>query len=147
MPTWFVKIISIFILIIGIESQACSCVPPGPIEPDFERTPWIFAARVLTQYEIPSEHGGILAAELEVLKTWKGEAQDRTRVLTMGNEAACGFSFRVGGEYLIWAHSDNNSMLWTNLCTRTGAMTNRAVKKDLAWLEGRNNWGHPTDPS
>lgn len=54
---------------------------------------------------------------LEVIESLKGSARGRVQVVTPKDEAACGFPFKVGETYLVFAKQKvGETELFTDLC-------------------------------
>ena len=103
--------------------QACSCVrPPGPL-PSLEASDAVFSGRVVA-VEIVSTGNRLDMKKVtfEVLDCWKGPVTDRVVVYTALYDAACGFWFTEGAEYLVYARSTPGKGLETGLCSRTQAL-------------------------
>ena len=64
------------------------------------------------------------------------EATD-VEVLTGLGDSDCGYGFRLGGQYLVYAHSDNNKTLQTSICTRTRPISEATA--DLEYIRGLSN--------
>lgn len=101
------------------QAAACSCsLPPAPLDALVE------AEAVFTGFVTSLRQGrdgmlgGELTAELRVSRLWKGTLRTTYVVSTAEQESACGRSFRLGTEYLVYAYGDP-SLLATSLCTRT----------------------------
>jgi len=58
----------------------------------------------------------------QVREVWKGPQQPTLTVQSMRNDASCGFSFKLGKDYIVYAESRNGT-LDTNICTRTNRIT------------------------
>jgi len=70
-----------------------------------------------------------LEVTLKVEKVWKGEPKEIIKVHTAGSTAACGYPFKKGETYLVYAVSDEADPIRVSLCSRT-APVGRA-KEDL----------------
>lgn len=55
-------------------------------------------------------------------------------VITGMGSGDCGYDFRVGGQYLVYAHRDANNQLATGICSRTRLLSE--ASEDLAYFEG-----------
>ena len=55
-------------------------------------------------------------------------------VMTGWGDADCGFGFRLGGQYLVYAYSTEQKVLATSICTRTRPLSD--AKADLEFIEG-----------
>ncbi len=62
--------------------------------------------------------GDILLVSMTVNRVWKGEIGTTTVVKTDAGEAACGFNFKPGSEYIVYAANDGGP-LYTNVCMLT----------------------------
>lgn len=56
--------------------------------------------------------------QFQVSETWKGTTAGRVTARTADNEAACGYGFRTGVEYLVYA-DPGGDQLQVSLCSRT----------------------------
>lgn len=54
-------------------------------------------------------------------------------VQTAWGEAACGYGFRLGGQYLVYAYSNHDKALETSICTRTRPLSDAA--EDLKYID------------
>ncbi len=86
-------------------------------------------------------------------RAWKGAQSDTLAVYTMRGSAACGFDFKIGEEYLIyadsasaedsiaanWLHGTPYPALFTSLCSRTTALSSTRASEDLFAL-GQPVW-------
>lgn len=58
-------------------------------------------------------------------------------ILTGMGDADCGYGFRLGGQYLVYAYSHGEKMLSTNICTLTRLLSEAA--DDLEYIRGLSN--------
>jgi ketosteroid isomerase-like protein len=111
---------------------ACSCSNPAlegksveqQIAEAKERAAVIFSGKVVEiigDKNSGDETSGEFEVKLNVLESWKGIAASRISVFTANSSSLCGYTFRVGESYLIYAHdfSNGKQKLETNICTRT----------------------------
>ena len=66
---------------------------------------------------------------------WKGDVEKEVRVTTLKSSNACGFPFRKGEEYLIYARTvgrGKDKRLSAGLCSRTKRLSD--AKEDLSEL-------------
>ena len=119
------------------EALACSCLPPGTPQEEMAK-PWsasVFRGRVL-QVE---PRGGLIErhhVSFAVSTVWQGPRDPLRLVSTATDSAACGYSFRVGEEYLVYEHEGG-----VMLCSRTRPASDAA--SDLALLGP----GQPATPA
>jgi len=112
---------------------ACSCaVPPSP-KVALEQTTAVFAGKVVNIEQ--SERA--LKVTLNVSRYWKGITAPTAVVTTATNSAACGYSFKADGEYLVYANDvRGHNELVTSICSRTKLL--ESAKADLTELgEGK----------
>ncbi len=57
-------------------------------------------------------------------------------VLTGLGDADCGYGFRLGGQYLVYAYGDNGKTLSTSICTRTRLLSDATA--DLEYIRGQS---------
>ena len=111
-------------------ATACSCVALTPAQA-FERADTVFVGKVVS-FKVRS---GLLgqssvdpaSAQFAVEEVWKGPRQETLTIRTVRSEGSCGFNFRDGLTYLVYARDGQ-----TGLCDRT-ALAIHAVE-DLAAL-------------
>src|SRR5262249_47611344 len=104
-------------------ARACSCAP-SDFYADFAASNAIFIGEVLDISSPGTEDPPLVSVTMRVETTWKGELPTpTTHVLTASSGASCGFSFRVGARYLVYAYRPEvapaSDELWATLCTRT----------------------------
>lgn len=137
--------IAIFVLLalaIPRTAGACSCGTVTPREA-LLGCDAVFAGRVVAvdpgdvMLDITSSRD-VLHVRVEVSATWKGPRSPVLTIRTAGDEAVCGVSFVLGEEYLIYAWEAGETLLATNLCSRTGLLA--MATEDLAAL------GAPSSP-
>lgn len=118
------------VLLVAARPSACSCVPPGPPEAEFERADQVFAGEVESISTV-GEH--LLAVRLRIIRGFKGATTGGTiTVRTASDSAACGYDFVRGGAYLVYA-GESNGLPHVSLCSRTVEL-NRA-SEDLEALD------------
>ena len=102
--------------------DACSCAPrPADlvegVRGAFTRADCVFVG-VVEQVRLVDEH--VEETTFHVLRSWKGERA--SRVITRINVqcCACGYSFDVGKQYLVYGYErDTDSFVTTSICSRT----------------------------
>ncbi len=117
---------------------ACSCLEPPAVEEALERSKAVFMGKVIEIKEQKILGGGTTNRILfEVVKTWKGESQSQI-FITTGQPGAgdCGYDFRKGEEYLVYANRTSiygyNVDLSTVVCDRTNKLSE--AEDDLVLL-------------
>ena len=100
-------------------TTACSCTEWPTFEQAYLESQAIFRGTVTAIRSAETPYFGLWVT-LQVSAWWKGEPPHIVEILTGESEAACGFPFFVGTEYLVYAQLWNQSgPLWTHLCWRT----------------------------
>lgn len=100
---------------------ACTCVPSKRPAEELELASAVFSGKVV---EV-RKHGrseDIFAgveAVLRVGRVWKGVEGATVSVFTASHSAACGYGFKGGRTYLVYAHKDAQGRLSTGICGRT----------------------------
>ena len=132
-------IIFISILLIGFFpsiTNACSCAELPSVEVEFERSQAVFSGRVVDVREKRSLNGYTSKSVLfEVTNTWKGVEQSQIIITTGQGGGDCGFDFKVGQEYLVYANESTMygaKSLVSTICDRTDELI--VLQKDLTIL-------------
>jgi hypothetical protein len=124
----FCSVLSVIVTSTPSPAFACSCAYERSIKEELKTSEEVFAGKVLGIKEerelsiefspttfLPS-HKSVL---FEVTKSFKGVTQSQILIKTMLHEAACGYDFQVGKEYLVYANELRPEFLETNICDRT----------------------------
>lgn len=136
---------------------ACSCLPPGPPDAEFDRAGAVLTATALDVpaapgetsiylYRVLHEIDDVLGTELgarewmrpvvfEVDASWKGVETTRAVIWTGYGGGDCGVPFAEGNRYLIYARLSDGD-LHTSICSRTAEL--HAAAEDLAALSSRS---------
>ena len=61
-------------------------------------------------------------AIMDVQRVWKGVVKSRISVFTSSCMLSCGYAFYKGGEYLVYASTNQEGKLITSICSRTGSL-------------------------
>ncbi|MDQ4123149.1 MAG: hypothetical protein M3209_17065 [Acidobacteriota bacterium] len=105
---------------------ACECRQRNDFEQEFSFSKAVFVGEVV---EIDkSTPDAVITFEVE--KVWKGSKSRTIAVRTNNQGKACGFNFRQGEKYLIYAYDDG--VLRTSICTRTAEI--KSADNDLKKL-------------
>jgi hypothetical protein len=95
-------------------AYACSCMVPRPVERELADSSAVFSGEVIDVEKRPQ----VSTVTFRVSKLWKGKQQETRTVSTPSSDAACGYPFKEGREYLVYAHGKEES-LKDNVCGRT----------------------------
>ncbi|ASS76248.1 hypothetical protein CIG75_15725 [Tumebacillus algifaecis] len=119
-------------------SFACSCVQPGPPQEALEKAGAVFSGKV-TKVTKTRE---FINVEFEVNTAWKGVSDRTLTVLTsIGGEVSCGFDFKTGKEYLVYASKMNSGALEASFCSRTRLLD--SASSDLQELGSGTTFDRP----
>lgn len=112
-------------------ATACSCVPPGTPYEELQRSDFVFAGRVLAVGTDPAAGAfGRVRVRFQRIRTFGASPDNDSDVVFTGpHEAACGFRFRRGAYYIVYAN-ENDGSYHTSICTRTARLSD--AEEDLA---------------
>ncbi len=97
-------------------ADACSCPPPPAPDKALEVTHAVFMGKA-TKVAVA---GGVRTTTFKIARTWKGTTGQTIVVKTAEHGATCGYIFKEGESYLVYANHDaKKKQFWTNICTRT----------------------------
>lgn len=113
---------------------ACTCAPAKSAAQELERSTAVFSGKVL---EIKRhKQAEDIFAQVEVVfrveKVWKGVERRTVSVFTSSWSAACGYGFKGGRTYLVYAYGNAEGRLSTSICSRTRRLKN--AREDLGEL-------------
>ena len=143
---WLLPLLLGFLVVRGTVAEACSCAPRsatcGPPE-DFWRVSAVFSGRV-TAIDRAADRGSSAKRRirLQVVEKFRGDVAGTGGDVSVYTDAAalCGFPFRVGKEYFVYARQDQGRLV-TSACSRT-ALLERA-ERDLAYARLATTGGAP----
>jgi hypothetical protein len=116
-------------------AHACSCVVNPDVKTSLENHNAVFEGTVTAKKE-PTKLFTYSSADpvtytFKVNEVWKGKVAPSLTVTSAWSEASCGFEFKEGNRYLVYAR-DNGKTLEVSLCSRTAAYS--SASGDLAEL-------------
>ncbi len=117
MRFWF-SVLCVFSL--ARSSWACSCAPGFTPQQAAAQASAIFLGKA-EKVAAPSSSQpfGEVQVKFKVDRFWKGLTSRHVVVGTWSSSAMCGYGFREGDNYLVYAHIDSQGKLQTSLCSRT----------------------------
>lgn len=138
-------------------AYACSCAELLSPEAGFERSAAVFEGTVISVNR-PSQWRSIInqlisylpfsgrnnlydwyntAVTIDVHRSWKGVEVEEINVFTGRGGGDCGYGFRPGDDYLVYAYElyRSEGRLMTDICTNTKPITSAA--DDLTFLSGQ----------
>ena len=78
--------------------------------------------------------------KFDVIESFEGAEEEKVTVVTGIGGGDCGYGFKPGGTYLVYAHEDDDAgTLGTGICTRTAPVD--AAEDDLAFLRSLSSKG------
>ena len=139
----------LLLLLPARHAAGCSCPGSGPACQSYFQVDAVFAGRVTAISEVPDPDApplrsnelripGSVRVDIMLSDVFRGSVKGTTvSVTTAGSGPACGYTFTVGEEYLVYAHRKNDgSGLAVSLCSRTRRLADAA--EDFAFLKTLN---------
>lgn len=112
-------------------THACTCVSPPPPAKAFAQADAVFMGQIVSFNATSTER--LYIARISVLKIWKGDRESATEIYTAESTAECGYPFRAGETYVIYAYKETSGRHSRNICTRTAPA--KQATEDLSYLE------------
>ena len=118
---------------------ACQCAEAGPPCESFWKADAVFVATVTSR----TPAGEYLSVRLTSDQVFRGDLGGReVEVMTGFGDADCGYPFKVGKQYLVYAsHWGKDQKLYAGICSRTRLLSE--AEEDLAYFRNlpRENTG------
>ena len=95
-------------------ARACSCAKPPEVEKAIETSTAIFVGKVSLVEQ--GKTGTEFNVSLEVRRAYKAI---KGKSVLLFQESMCGFSFKKGKTYLVYATADDEGHLTASICSRT----------------------------
>ena len=110
---------------------ACDCVSPASPCVSAQSAYAVFVGRVVEIADVTLERGqryppASRRVSFAVAETFRGSVKDATAVYTGSGGGDCGYDFRRGKSYLVYAHRASTGELVTGICARTREATKGA---------------------
>lgn len=141
-------ILALFIFVCAftpMDAAACSCVPPGTVQQEFDQSTRVFLGRVTSiERRTPQMDKGLLTVAIEwvkqlfgatppvtdrdfpykrvsfaVTENFKGSPVSRVDLATGMGGGDCGYFFEPNTEYVVYAHGKEGA-LGAGICSLTG---------------------------
>lgn len=119
----------VMVLAAASDSYACSCMAPSPDTPmkkivkDAKSDAGaVFVGKVIAVKTVDgsTDMNAPFYVTIEVTRSWKGVTTMQVEVTTRSSSAACGVSFAVGKEFIVYAYKDaETNTMSASLCSRT----------------------------
>lgn len=123
-------------------AMACSCAFAGPPCRAFVDASAVFVGKVIGIDDAKGAEGGYefygRRVRFAIVEAFTGVAGSNAEVYTGHGGGDCGYGFRSGRSYLVYAYRDaNSSRLVTGICSRTRPVGE--ADEDLSYLRTRND--------
>lgn len=136
---FFVSLALLLLHLCGSYASACTCAFGGsaPCQ-EYWRVDAVFTARVTGSSQVNVEDGDFKytrrLVRLIVEERFRGDVESvETEVVTGWGGGDCGYEFKMGERYIVYAHRDEKDRrLHTSICTRTRPLSEAA--DDLAFM-------------
>lgn len=121
------------------EVHACSCLRAPDAKAALDAADQVVVGRVaeVTRADsgAPRSPGAIpeLRVKLDIERSYKGTNAASLEVFTASNSAACGYPFKRGERYLVYAYTREDGKVAVSLCSRTESADQAAA--DIAVLD------------
>jgi hypothetical protein len=126
----------ICIVMIPSTSFACKCVEPLSVEAVLDQSKAVFVGKVMDIKGHKKNYYNLIL--FDVTKTWKGVSESEVLITASQSESECGFNFKEGEEYLVYAnqypseYDEVEHYLSTGICDRTSELNE--AEEDLLLL-------------
>jgi len=143
----FVIVLLAFIIIISARDVfACPCTPiksdangnfptqAQEVKKAFDESNAIFSG-VVTKI-VNARHGNYtnrFVITFRIDKSWKGITKRKIKIFTGLGGGDCGYPFKIGKRYLVYAYDEGDNELGTNICAKTTRLTK--TTEDLKILD------------
>jgi hypothetical protein len=122
-----------FLLFSPAHAPACSCVGEVPLCQSFWQADAVFSGEVVSFEKLdPNQLFSRRVARIRVERAWRGRVQGTVEVRTGAGGGDCGYSFRRGQMYLVYAYKTQDGSLTTGICSPTKLLDKAAA--DLAYF-------------
>jgi hypothetical protein len=116
--------------------QACSCVVPAPVCQMFTEYPVIFRGTVVSQAVADMN----VRVDFAVAETFRGQRVQLRSINTHQQSSACGFPFKDGLEYLVFASSDKDGNLVVSTCSGTHQVDRSGQDANITGQDAGITW-------
>lgn len=113
---------ALLLLFAPAAARACSCLVQSPRPcARFWSAPVVFVGLVTEEAKAEKDEGGWprRAFRLNVEESFRGDAAGTVEVVTGQGGGDCGYGFKVGAKYIVYAHRDRQGRLATSICSAT----------------------------
>jgi hypothetical protein len=114
-----VAVVSALTALWSADAWACSCAAPGPPCQAAWTADALFVGTVRGIEEVPHATYSTLRVMFDVERGFVNAAPGPLEIRTPGHGASCGYSFRRGQRYVVYARMGPGGQLTTGICSRT----------------------------
>ena len=131
-----VSLVFVF-MVLSSDANACDCVSGGKPCHDYWNAAAVFTGTVIYSSTTTSKRGEYDVRErlvrFNIDQAFRGVKGKEVEVRTGLGDSDCGYNFRLGGQYLVYAYGDEDKLA-TGICSRTRPVSEAA--DDLAYFQG-----------
>lgn len=125
------------LMVLSSDVNACDCVAGGTPCHDYWKAAAVFTGTVIYSSSTTYKRGeydvtGRLV-RFNIDQPFRGVKGKNVEVRTGLGDSDCGYNFRVGGQYLVYAYNDGDKLA-TSICSRTRLISE--ASDDLAYFQG-----------
>lgn len=136
----FILIAVTGILTVAAPGFACECLPVSASGEGLRNSTFVFAGTVehKSRFSLPQVHKDYKEFRLKfrVIKYWKGKVGKYITVRTPATFEDCGFDFRKGQSYLVYAVGTSSP--FTTACSRSILLKSDRAESDMLFLGDAN---------
>jgi 5-hydroxyisourate hydrolase-like protein (transthyretin family) len=134
----FLLVSSLFLIALATPANGCSCAGRRlPCEAYWDASA-VFVGTVTFSTTTKVKESGLefnrRLVRFHVDRQFSGVEDTDVEVLTGFGDADCGYNFRLGGQYLVYAYRNDEKILSTSICTRTRLLSEATA--DLEYIRG-----------
>jgi hypothetical protein len=115
-------LLAIAVLVFSADTVlACTCAPRQSATDELKRATAVFSGKVVKIKRHKKAAGIFVSVEavFKVERAWKGIDKKTISVFTSSISSACGFAFKKGLTYVVYAYGSEDGKLSTSICSRT----------------------------
>jgi protocatechuate 3,4-dioxygenase beta subunit len=125
------------LMVLSSDANACSCASGGKPCHDYWKATAVFTGTVIykssTTYKLGEYDVAARLIRFNIDRAFRGVKGKEVEVRTGLGDSDCGYNFRLGGQYLVYAY-DAGDNLATGICSRTRPISE--ASDDLAYFQG-----------
>ncbi|MEK6281002.1 MAG: hypothetical protein AABN95_11675 [Acidobacteriota bacterium] len=136
-------LIVMWLVLSAVDAQACTCMGQGAPCQAYGATAAVFVGTPIGVTHTKSEPGADGRSytwaqrvfTFSVAESFRGvEGAKEVQVRTGQGGGDCGYNFRIGDAYLVYAYRDQSGQLYASICSRTRLVS--SASEDLEYIRG-----------